>query len=87
MPSELRAFAGWELDHREAFGIYVDFEPRGNLRRSSVATEAEAQRVVDRDAKEATELRKIADVARRRWSLEGLRKLVKERMGKAATIG
>lgn len=36
-----RAYAQWELDYREAFGVLVDYDPAGILRRRTLTTDAE----------------------------------------------
>lgn len=57
LSDELRAFAGWELEYREAMGVFVDFDPAGHIRRAEWHNEAEARALVERGKREASELR------------------------------
>lgn len=53
---QLRIYAQWEGDYRDAFGIFVDRDPAGDLRRTHARNEAEKAFIVDRADREAEEL-------------------------------
>lgn len=64
--AEKRTWASWELDYRETFGVFYDFDPQGIIRRSNVATEPAARAVLDRERRETTAVHERAEALRRR---------------------
>lgn len=56
LPSDFRAWSRWELDYRTVMGVYLDFDPRGNLRRTSFVNDRDAQGLLARQKQEENSL-------------------------------
>lgn len=68
LPDELRAFAGWELEYREAMGVYIDLNPSGQIRRTEWRTQADMELIAKRTRMEANDLHARVEDAKKRWA-------------------